>query len=212
MADKRPTGPMDRRVAVRPMRESDLDLVEGWLCEPHVARWWLAGSTLAAELGGIRAQVCGEGDTATHMLLVAEGDRPIGWAQWYRWGDYPTEAAAMGARPGEMGIDYAIGDPAAVGRHLGTEMIAALVRHLHCVQPEAGIVVGPDAENLASRAVLEKNGFELVEVRPVASEPTPAPIAIYRLAAQPARLATTADAPAVGRMLDRSNPEYDVLD
>jgi hypothetical protein len=31
--------------------------------------------------------------------------------------------------------------------------------------------------------VLEKNGFELVAVRPVATEPTDLPMAIYRLAA-----------------------------
>jgi predicted acetyltransferase len=45
------------------------------------------------------------------------------------------------------------------------------------------MLVGPDAANTASRRVLEKNGFELVEIRPVATEPSDAPIAIYRLAA-----------------------------
>jgi RimJ/RimL family protein N-acetyltransferase len=39
----------------------------------------------------------------------------------------------------------------------------------------------PDAGNVASRRVLEKNGFRLVDVRPVASEPTDDPMAIYRL-------------------------------
>jgi hypothetical protein len=29
--------------------------------------------------------------------------------------------------------------------------------------------------------VLEKNGFELAAIRPVATEPTDAPLAIYRL-------------------------------
>jgi hypothetical protein len=36
---------------------------------------------------------------------------------------------------------------------------------------------------MASRRVLEKNGFELVAVRPVATEPTDASMAIYRLTA-----------------------------
>lgn len=169
-----------RRVSLRPMGESDLDMVEGWLREPNVARWWLAYSAFEEQFGAICARVRGEADAATHMLVVSEADRPIGWAQWYRWADYPTEAAAMGAMPGEVGIDYAIGDPAAVGRHLGTEMIAALVRYVRQDHPELGILVGPDAENLPSRKVLERNGFQLVAVRPVATEATDAPVAIYR--------------------------------
>jgi RimJ/RimL family protein N-acetyltransferase len=47
----------------------------------------------------------------------------------------------------------------------------------------AGVLTAPDAANAASRRVLEKNGFELVAVRPVATEPTNAPLATNRLAA-----------------------------
>jgi hypothetical protein len=39
----------------------------------------------------------------------------------------------------------------------------------------------PEAANLASRRVLEKNGFRLVDKRPLASERTGAVMAIYRL-------------------------------
>jgi len=43
----------------------------------------------------------------------------------------------------------------------------------------------PDERNVASRRVLEKNGFELVAVKAIPSEPTDDPMAIYRLAAPP---------------------------
>lgn len=43
------------------------------------------------------------------------------------------------------------------------------------------MIVDPDAENTASRRVLEKNGFLLIDVRPVATEPNDNPMAIYRL-------------------------------
>ena len=46
-----------------------------------------------------------------------------------------------------------------------------------------GILPALDAASAASRLVLEKNGFELVAVRPGASEHANAPMAIYRLAA-----------------------------
>jgi aminoglycoside 6'-N-acetyltransferase len=87
----------------------------------------------------------------------------------------------MGARDAEIGIDYAIGDPAQVGRGVGTLLIAALVAEIHCRHPGAGILSDPDAANMASRRVLEKNGFHLVAVRPVATEASDAPMAIYRL-------------------------------
>ncbi|MGH9919919.1 MAG: GNAT family N-acetyltransferase [Nitrososphaerales archaeon] len=198
----------DVHVGLRPMHEGDLAVIEGWLRLPHVAKWWLAHSTVHADLDAMRDRVCGEADAATHMLVVVEDSRSIGWAQWYCWNDYPAEAAAIGAELGEVGIDYAIGDPAAIGRGLGTEMIAALVHHVHHRHPGAGLLVGPDAENLPSRAVLDHNGFQLVAVRPVVTEATDAPIAIYRLLPPVIRLTSATDARVVGRMLNEFNREH----
>ena len=167
-------------IRFRPMTEDDLPAIAAWLALPHVARWWTADTTAEAELAEYRQWVTG-GDPATIMLMVLLDDVPVGWCQWYRWADYAAEAAEMGARDGEAGIDYAIGDPGCIGRGLGTELIAALVTEVRRQLPGAGILVDPDAANTASRRVLEKNGFELVSVRPVATEPGDAPMAIYRL-------------------------------
>jgi aminoglycoside 6'-N-acetyltransferase len=112
------------------------------------------------------------------MLMVSQDGESIGWRQWYRWADYPAEAAAVDAREGKAGIDYAIGDPAWVDCGVGTKLIAALVAEVHRQHPGAGILCDPDAANTASRRVLEKNGFELVAVRPVATEPGHTPMAI----------------------------------
>ena len=83
---------------------------------------------------------------------------------------------------GECGIDYAIGDPTAIGRGLGTRMIAALVDEVRDHHPGCSILVEPEAANAASRRVLESNGFELVDLRPLAFESNDSPMAIYRLA------------------------------
>jgi aminoglycoside 6'-N-acetyltransferase len=167
-------------IRFRPMTEDDLPAIAAWLALPHVARWWTADTTAEAELAEYRQWVTG-GDPATIMLMVLLDDVPVGWCQWYRWADYAAEAAEMGARDGEAGIDYAIGDPGCIGCGLGTELIAALVAEVRRQLPGAGILVDPDAANTASRRVLQKNGFELVSVRPVATEPGDAPMAIYRL-------------------------------
>jgi RimJ/RimL family protein N-acetyltransferase len=153
-------------VVLRPMTTADLALVEGWLANPHVARWWTEDPQ--QELADYRR--CISGEEPTYALMVAVGDRPVGWCQWYRWADYP-EAAQYGADERDIGIDYAIGEPDQVGRGVGTAMIAALLAAIRDRHPDAAALVAVDPENAASRRILEKNGFDLVELRAVESEP-----------------------------------------
>jgi aminoglycoside 6'-N-acetyltransferase len=170
-------------IEVRPMTEADLPLVAGWLREPDVARWWLQDETEQAQLQEYADRLAGRGDAATTLLIVVQrGHGPVGWCQWYRWDDYPDEARELQANPGEVGLDYALGESGATGRGLGTAMIAALVQEVRSHHPGCGVLVEPEAANAASRRVLERNGFELVDVRPLAFEPNDRPMAIYRLA------------------------------
>lgn len=161
------------------MEPADLALVERWLGEPHVARWFLAGSSLEAELRDIRSSIAST--QPVHMYVVCHDGDPVGWCQWYPCSLDPAWAADMGAAPGDCGIDYAIGDPIHVGRGVGTQLVATLVRLVHSSRPGCGIVADPAERNAASRRVLEKNGFELVGVTSMDSEPTRDPMAIYRL-------------------------------
>ena len=175
-------------IELRPLVPDDLPLIAHWLRQPHVAHWWLTGTTAEAELEEITTRVSEPSGSATRLLTILESGGPdagiaprIGWCQWYPYDAYPAEADAIGAQTGDCGIDYAIGDPAAIGRGLGTELIAALVDEVHRHHPGCGVIVDPDARNVASRRVLERNGFSLMAVRPVATEPTDNPVAIYRL-------------------------------
>jgi aminoglycoside 6'-N-acetyltransferase len=169
------------------MTEADLLAVEAWLRLPHVARWWTPDTTAEAEIAKYRQRVRPDTKSATHMLMVTLDGTPVGWCQWYRWADYPADAEAIDAHDGEIGIDYAIGDPAQIGRGVGTTLIATLTTEIRRRHPSAGILTDPDAANAASRRVLEKNSFHLVAVRPVATEPSDAPMAIYRLSSPPTR-------------------------
>jgi aminoglycoside 6'-N-acetyltransferase len=161
------------------MRADDLPLVTGWLMAPHVARWFLAGSSVEEERENLRRSVAGEQDT--HALVVADHDTPIGWCQWYLCGVDEQWAADIGAGPGDAGIDYALGEPGCIGAGLGTALVGALVQRARAEHPRCAVMADPDARNAASRRVLEKNGFELVAVRSLESEPTDDPMAIYRL-------------------------------
>lgn len=166
-------------LTLEPMRTTDLDLVTAWLNAPEVGRWYLVGSTIAKEIDELHR--CIVDIEPTTVLLVLERGKPIGWCQWYLCRDYPDHAREVGAEPDDTGIDYAIGDPARHGEGVGTALIATLVTHIRQRHPRAGVIADPEASNTASRRVLEKNGFRLLDERSLTSEPTAAPMAIYRL-------------------------------
>lgn len=161
----------------------DLDLIRRWLQEPGVARWFLEGSSLDEEVEDLRR--CALGEEPTEALLAIWQGSPIGWCQWYLCHNYPDHATGVGASPDDAGIDYAIGDPSDRNRGLGTQLIAALVAHVRSRHPNAGVIADPEASNMASRTVLERNGFVLIDERPVPSESTPNIMAIYRLPPDP---------------------------
>jgi RimJ/RimL family protein N-acetyltransferase len=163
------------------MRPPDLDLVGHWLTTAHVARWYLAGSSVDREVDDLRRSIAGE--RGVHPLIVCEDDRPIGWCQWYLCGEDTDWATDIGAGPDDIGIDYAIGEPSCVGRGVGTALVGGLIRLVRRAHPTAAVTADPDERNIASRRILEKNGFRLVSVRSLRSELTDDPMAIYRLEA-----------------------------
>ncbi len=174
--------PVAPLVTLRPMALADLAKVGAWLRAPHVARWWTPESTAERALEELRLRLVEGAGSATKLCMVLIDGEPAGWCQWYRWGDYPDEAKAMDVRDDEVGADYAIGVTGLLGRGFGTAMIAALVAEVRRHHPGAGLVIAPEAANIPSRRILEKNGFRLESVRALATEPHDRPMAVYRLA------------------------------
>lgn len=164
-------------LSLRPLTAADLASVSEFLRQPHVVRWWHedpAPAAVAEHYGPVL-----RGEDPTHVLIVLDGDRPIGLAQWYLWEDNGVGRDAYGIPARTVGIDYLIGHPHDCERGLGTELIAALVAET----PPLDVWVTPEAENEPSRRVLEKNGFALMAVKQchVPEEPWAGPTALYCL-------------------------------
>ena len=70
-------------VAFRPLRISDLPLLQAWLSLPHVDEWWHE----PLDLAGVRAKYLPriDGTEPTYVFVIERGGGPIGWIQWYRW-------------------------------------------------------------------------------------------------------------------------------
>ena len=143
----------------RRMTEDDLPLVAAWLDEPHVKPWWQP-----SDLNDATRAVRGD-DPVEAWLLVLDG-RDVGYFQVYDVAydaEYGAACATAGVGAGTAGIDYLLGDPALIGRGLGTAAIGQFVAEIVFGRaPWPGVCAGPDPANAASIRVLEKNGFGFV--------------------------------------------------
>lgn len=145
------------RIACRPMTRGDLPEVARWVASDRVARWWDEERD-AAEVAAHYGPAI-DGDDPTRMWIWEVNGRSVGFAQDYRISDHP-DWALLCRRPNAVGFDYAIGDPAYVGRGIGTALLWVLLRDI--VVPAYADVrelfAAPDHRNAASLRVLVKLG------------------------------------------------------
>lgn len=147
------------RLSWRPMTRGDLPDVARWRATDHVAPWWSVDGP--ATLDGVTDAYLDdiEGRTATSMWVLECNGRSVGMCQDYRIGAYP-EYALLAPDPDAIGVDYLIGDPAFVGRGLGTRALWTWLVEVPTRYPgSTHCFAAPDHRNRASLRVLQKLGF-----------------------------------------------------
>lgn len=120
--------------------------------------WWHE----RLDLAGVEAKYGPRVDGAepTHVFVIEQAARPIGWIQWYLWSDYPKHALQLGAEPSSAGIDLAIGEPAMTGLGLGPVVIREFLRRVIFADPGiSAVVTDPQEGNLRSLGAFRKAGF-----------------------------------------------------
>jgi aminoglycoside 6'-N-acetyltransferase len=149
----------DLVVALRAMTRGDLPLVARWRRSDHVRRWWASHGEPTAEAVETRYGPRIDGRTPTRMWVLEANGRSVGFVQDYRIGDYP-DYAVLGPDPAAIGVDYAIGDRAWVGRGLGVRLLWTWMQGARRRFPDASTYfAAPDHRNAASLRVLAKVGF-----------------------------------------------------
>jgi len=148
-------------LSFRPLGRADFPLLQEWLSAPHVAAWW----NECLDLPGVEAKYGPrvDGIEPTHVFVIEQEVRPIGWIQWYRWSDYSDHAGKLGAEPGSAGIDFAIGELGMTGFGLGPTAIRQFVRQVVFSASDVDSVVSdPQENNVRSLRAFEKAGFRVV--------------------------------------------------
>ena len=149
----------DRKVTLRAMGRGDLPDVARWRAQDHVARWWAADGEPTLEAVTAHYGPAIDGMEPTRMWVVEVNGRSVGFCQDYRISDHP-EFAALVPDPGAVGVDYAVGEPAVVGRGVGTALLWAwLLSARRRYRDVATYFSAPDHRNTASLRVLAKVGF-----------------------------------------------------
>ena len=147
-------------IGFRELTRADFVDVVTWQSQPYVARWWQDEATDVAAAEAHYGPAL-DGTDPTRMWELEVNGRSVGLLQDYAIGDHP-EWALLTARPEAVGFDYLVGDPAWVGRGIGTRMLWTFLRDV--VRPHYAHVTeffaAPDHRNTASLRVLDKLGFE----------------------------------------------------
>lgn len=155
------------RLRLRPMTSDDVAAAAAIRAQPEVYAYLSHGALTPAQLEArLRLRMARTNlanDTESEVQLVVEalgeegdaavvvGDCGFKVARAWTQNDAPTESLV--AR-----IHYAM-SPLVAGRGLGTELVGALVTHLFAEPHVHRIQADVFAENVASRTVLERNGF-----------------------------------------------------
>ena len=146
-------------IAFRPLEDADLPQVEAWLRADHVAEWWRDPLEIAVEKR--RAALEGRRDVDHYVILVDE--RPVGLIQTYLVADHPEWGELIEAEPEAAGVDLFVGDPSAVGRGLGSEILRVFTRSIVFARPGTTAAVATVEEaNRRSWRAFEKAGFRHV--------------------------------------------------
>lgn len=149
----------------RRLLRADFPTLAGWLSHPHVAQWWaheFSDEALERDFGDAV-----DGREPGEDWLVLLDHRPFGLIQYSHFVDYPEYieemAAVYAVGPGDVSIDYLVGDVSDTGHGRGTAMIAAFVARIWSTDDRAvRIVVPVNSANVASWRALLAAGFEVV--------------------------------------------------
>lgn len=143
-------------LTLRPFTPEDMHIFKEWLNKAYIKDFFGEPEDWISEVMEHLASL----DWIYYFIVEYDGN-PIGFTQYYETdkapeGDWSQEPA------GTVGIDYLIGEESYLAKGFGNTIVAAVVKTIKNQNKYSHIIADPNAYNLASIKVLEKNGFKLI--------------------------------------------------
>lgn len=148
---------------LRLLNDSDIPLIEIWLNEEHVRRWYEIphlGITINDWISELK-EYKGEFQWITYLIVLWQ-DRPIGLCLYYKCVDSSGEDFGTLPLIGSYGIDFLIGEESYLGKGLGKGIITLLVDKIFSLQDAQRVTADIDKNNKASEKTLLSCGFKLL--------------------------------------------------
>jgi RimJ/RimL family protein N-acetyltransferase len=143
------------RFTLTPVKvDRDLPLIQSWMNDPDVARYWELDGPPERTSEHVRAQL---ELPHTQPLLARLSGRAIGYWELYQAADDPL-AAHYAAEPDDLGVHLLIGEGDCRGIGLGGVLLRALADAVQRERPRR-LVAEPDERNLASVRAFAAAGF-----------------------------------------------------
>lgn len=154
----------DKIMELRLLTDDDIPLIENWLHQAHVKRWYeipRLGITIDDWMNEIRAYK--EDFRWITYLIVLHENRPIGLCLYYSCKDSKDEDFGSLALSGAYGVDYMIGESSLIGQGLGRRMLSLLVDRIFSLPDAQRITADIDIDSAASKNTLLSCGFTLLK-------------------------------------------------
>lgn len=160
-------------ITFRPLARADLSVMQQWLSDPDVGRWYSEGELSPENLERHYGPGIDGTDPVDQYITRIEG-RDIGYIQAYVIDDEPEYARQLEVEPGAVGIDLFIGDSAVRGRGWGVPVLQAFVERIVFGTMRAPIaIIAPEPANERAIHVYAKAGFRWRKTVPIVDEASP---------------------------------------
>ena len=140
----------------------DLELLAGWLQQPHVKPWY---PSFNEDIENAQEQ-CEQGedrDSSAGHFLIALNDRPVGYIRWQLVPKDVLNEIGLTDVPGNSAdVDLLIGDRTLVSRGIGARVLAAIENKLRNRGDVPAIGLTTSKENHYAHRAFEKSGYAVV--------------------------------------------------
>jgi len=157
-------------VALRPLADSDAEILLKWLTDPRVLEWY-EGRDQTFTPERVREDFFGEEPGLRRCTIEYEGT-PVGYVQLYPideegFAEYEYSPAEKNL-PGFLafGVDQFIGEPDYWNRHIGRAFLRLLLNYLTTEEHVSAVILDPHVSNPRAIRCYEACGFRKLKLLP----------------------------------------------